>query len=176
MKKRRMLRYVIATTLVGLVAGCGPSQPPTVGSTAPSFSLQRMDGTGNVSLRDLTKQNEPIILNAWASWCGPCQAESPDLEALAKQYQGKVQVIGINMTSNDSLGAAKQFVRKYGITYPVLMDTKANFLDAYAINGFPATFLLDSKGVVEKIIPRMATKAELQVLFQEAVNSNRTQS
>ncbi|QSO45993.1 TlpA family protein disulfide reductase [Alicyclobacillus mengziensis] len=139
----------------------------TVGANAPGFSLQELGGKGEVSLKQLLGKG-PIILNAWASWCGPCQQEEPELTALAKQYAGKVTVIGINMTAEDSVSGAKQFVSKYHVSYPILLDSAGTFLNKYQLVGFPTTFLINGAGKIQAVHVGSLTKSQMQRLFEQA--------
>lgn len=138
-----------------------------IGAKAPEFSLSEMNGKKTVTLKQLLG-SKPIILNAWASWCGPCQREQPDLLKMAKQYAGKVTVIGINMTAEDSVAGAKKFVADYGVSYPVLMDTKADFYNNYQLVGFPTTFLISPSGKIEFMHAGMLDQSQLEALFKKA--------
>lgn len=140
-----------------------------VGAPAPDFSLQQLGGKGEVSLKQLLQQG-PVILNAWASWCGPCQEEEPELTALAKQYAGKVTVIGVNMTAEDSVSGAKQFVAKYHVSYPVLLDSAGAFLNRYELVGFPTTFVINRAGKIQAVHVGSMTKSQMQSLFAQAAS------
>lgn len=142
----------------------------SVGADAPPFSLPQLSGKGNVSLKDLLG-SKPIILNAFASWCGPCKDEAPDLAALAKQYKGKVTVIGIDMTAEDTVSGAKQFVSEYHLTFPILLDKQAAFLSQYQLVGFPTTFLISPAGKIKAVHVGILTKSQMQSLFQQAAQT-----
>lgn len=154
----------ILTVTCGLV-GCGVSNGskttgaattvqknvPTgtsVGDKAPAFQLTTL-GTGkSVSLSSLLG-HKYIMLNAWASWCPPCNQEAPQVAAVAKKYESKLQVVGINMTTTDTnLANVKAFVQKYHLTMPVALDKKATFADAYHIMALPTSFLLSPQGKI----------------------------
>ncbi len=166
MKISRTIEMISVTAVALLVVGCGapertssaaagkvasPSNQVSDASpqapVAPEFSMPALNGTRAVSLKQLLGK-QPILINVWASWCGPCKEETPDLVKLASQYQGKIQVIGVNMTSTDNLKSVKQFVEKFGVKYPVLLDTKGQFESSYGIQGFPTTFLISPDGKV----------------------------
>ncbi|WP_054969220.1 TlpA family protein disulfide reductase [Alicyclobacillus ferrooxydans] len=142
----------------------------SVGADAPDFSLTKLNGQATVSLKDLLG-SKPIILNAFASWCGPCKQEAPDLASLAKQYEGKVSVIGIDMTAEDSVSGAKQFVSDYHLTFPILLDKQGAFLSQYQLVGFPTTFLISPAGKIEAVHVGILTKSQMQSLFQQAVQT-----
>ncbi|QSO52832.1 TlpA family protein disulfide reductase [Alicyclobacillus curvatus] len=179
----------IASILL-LLAGCGTvsttsaqsSEPPTniaagqpvpksplVGKSAPKFSLPTLDQKSTVSLNQLLG-NKILVINAWASWCYPCQQETPDLVAMSKKYTGKVEFVGINMTSDDSVTDAKSFVHKYGISYPVLLDTKGAFSHDYQVIGYPTTFIVDPNGTIVNVHIGILTKNQIQQLINEAMN------
>jgi cytochrome c biogenesis protein CcmG, thiol:disulfide interchange protein DsbE len=159
-----------------LVSGCGtpsaaPATAPVPGHTAPSFSLQVLNGDKSISLSDLLRNNKFIVLNAFASWCDPCRQETPDLVRMASKYAGKIQFIGVNMTQDDSASDAKTFVKKYGISYPVLMDKNGDFMNEYNISGFPTTFLLSPKGKVISVHVGLLTQGQIQTMITKDLGS-----
>ncbi|MDQ0191506.1 TlpA family protein disulfide reductase [Alicyclobacillus cycloheptanicus] len=158
-----------------LVAGCGtqhsaPAVEPVPGHMAPGFSLKALnDGGKTISLNDLTHNDKPILLNAFASWCEPCQQETPDLVRMASKYAGKIQFVGVNMTQDDSAKDVDTFVKKFGIKYPVLSDPNGDFMNEYDISGFPTTFLLNSKGKVISVHLGALTEQQLQAMITQAL-------
>ena len=111
---------------------------------APSFTLERLSGGGKQSLADY--RGKVVVLNAWASWCGPCRAESPLMERWHKRISrdGRGTVLGIN--SLDATGDARGFVREYGLTYPILRDAEGESLIDYGVVSYPETFVSTSAG------------------------------
>lgn len=143
---------------------------PAPGHMAPSFSLPMLNGTQTVSLQDLLNKKEPILLNAWASWCPPCQMETPDLVKMSKQYQGKVQFIGIDMTTQENhLSDAVAFVKKYKIPYTVLKDPQGQFMNAYALQGFPTTFFVSPSGKIINVQFGMMTSTQMKQMIDQAI-------
>ena len=142
-----MLAIVGVVALVGLltyglVAGepdRGMDDALARGETvaAPDFDLDRLSGPGKRSLADY--RGGIVVLNAWASWCGPCREESPLLE----RWQRRM-VLGINALDVDS--DARAFVREYGLTYPMLRDPEGESLVDYGVIGYPETFVIDARG------------------------------
>ncbi|MCL6455031.1 MAG: TlpA family protein disulfide reductase [Alicyclobacillus sp.] len=173
MRWKSCLTVVVCGT--SLVVGCGtqPSTPivePVPGHMAPGFSLKALNDDGKtISLNDLTHNDKPILLNAFASWCEPCQQETPDLVQMASKYAGKIQFVGVNMTQDDSTADADSFVKKFGIKYPVLLDPNGDFMNEYNISGFPTTFLLSSKGKVISVHLGALTEQQLQVMITQAL-------
>ena len=153
-----------------------PTAPesPLVGHPAPNFDLKTLNEQSSVSLRDLLGK-QPILINAWASWCPPCQQETPDLVTMSKKYAGKIQFVGVNMTSDhDSATAAKAFVHQYGVTYPTLLDLQGSFSKDYQIIGYPTTFILEPNGTVQNVHVGLLTRSQMESLITEALKSSKT--
>jgi cytochrome c biogenesis protein CcmG/thiol:disulfide interchange protein DsbE len=131
--------------------GAGSSPVIGVGDTAPDFILPRLGGGPPVHLDALgVDRHKPVILNFFASWCGPCQAETPMLakaSAAAKASGTPVQFVGVDV--NDPSAAALAFVHQTGVTYPVGSDRTLRVTSVdYALNGQPNTFFIDGSGHV----------------------------
>lgn len=167
-----LIGCVIAAALaVFLFVGLGSSSPsgssgPVVGigSEAPGFSLPSLTGGAAVDLHALGKStHHPVVLNFFASWCVPCQKETPLLAqtAAAQQAQGSpVHFVGVDV--NDPPADALAFVQKSGITYPVGVDRTFNVTSGkYALYGLPQTFFIDAQGRVVGRIQGAVTRAEL---------------
>ncbi len=127
----------------------GPVVP--IGSQAPEFSLPPLTGAALVDLDALGKNvHHPVILNFFASWCTPCQKETPLLAraaAVEEAKAGPVRFVGIDV--NDPPADALSFVQKTGINYPVGVDQTFRVTSGlYGLNGLPQTFFIDSHGKV----------------------------
>ncbi len=144
---------VLALVLFGFVGvGSKASTTPgvTVGSVAPDFSLPSVLGGPPVHLDGLgVDRHVPVVLNFFASWCGPCQQETPLLARTATRAiaaHAKVQFVGVDV--NDPTDGAS-FVRSSAIPYPVGADTTLRVTSAlYALNNQPNTFFIDASGHV----------------------------
>ncbi len=143
---------VLLIVVLGSKSGSGSTGPVVaVGSQAPAFSIPPLTGSVPVSLDALGKDvHRPVILNFFASWCGPCRKETPLLAttAGAAHSDGRdVQFVGVDV--NDQPANALPFVQKAGITYPVGVDRTFQVTSAlYGLNGLPQTFYIDSHGTV----------------------------
>lgn len=116
-------------------------------NAAPDFSMLDSNGS-SVALSDYFGQ--PIVLNFWASWCGPCQREMPAFDAAAKAYADKVQFIMLNLTDGgqETKKSARLFIDEQGYSFPVFFDTEAAGAMAYSIRSIPATYFIDAAGNV----------------------------
>jgi cytochrome c biogenesis protein CcmG/thiol:disulfide interchange protein DsbE len=115
-----------------------------VGDPAPDKQLSRLDGNGTGDIADY--RGRWVLVNFWASWCGPCRSEAPALESFQREHAPQdFTVLGINL--DDNTGDATEFVRRYGLTYPQLRDGDgSDRRDAYGMTGFPESFLVDPAG------------------------------
>jgi len=146
-------------------------QKPEVGYLAPHFSLTGLD---NQVYKVEGKRNKPVILNFWASWCGPCRLEAPDLQKLYEKYKDEIDVYGINVTSNDSPEAASAFVQTYKLTFPIPMDVAGTVSNRYLIQAFPTTYVVDTQGVVRKKIIGMIDAGTLELELRKLLAEKRS--
>jgi cytochrome c biogenesis protein CcmG, thiol:disulfide interchange protein DsbE len=163
----RPLRSVIAAGVVGvalLLAACsggaasgGPppdsSALPRTPTALPTFdpgSFQRL----LTSLR-----GTPVVANVWASWCGPCTKEAPDLAEAAKRYAGRVQFVGIDVL--DHAAPARAFIERYGWVYPSVFDPSGAIRNDLGFLGQPDTVFYDRTGKQVKVVSGPLDRATL---------------
>lgn len=123
-----------------------------VNQMAPDFSLKTLDGK-EAKLSDYRGQK--VILNFWATWCPPCKAEIPHMEKYYKNHAKKdhVEILAVNLTKSDKdENYIKDFIKSYDMTYPVLLDAEGEQQKQYEIVTIPTTFIIDTKGVIQKKI------------------------
>ena len=113
--------------------------------TAPDFTVYTLDGIP-VSLSDFF--GKPIVLNFWASWCGPCKMELPDFQEVYDEVGSDVQFLIVNMTdgSRETVETASAYLKDQGYTFPAYYDTQLSAAMAYAVNAIPCTYFIDSRG------------------------------
>ncbi len=114
---------------------------------APDFSLTGLDGK---AITLASSKGKVILLNFWATWCGPCRAEIPELIELQNKYKDRLQVLGL-VVDDDDRDAIKEFAEKFGINYPVAIATNEIRMQYGGIAALPTSFLLDAEGrIVQK--------------------------
>ncbi|MEF3302617.1 TlpA family protein disulfide reductase [Paenibacillus sp. GYB003] len=114
---------------------------------APAFKLSSLDG--NVYEVGGSRE-KPLLVNFWASWCGPCELEAPDLKRLYDTYKEEIDFYAVNMTESDRMDNVKSFVRHFDFKFPVLLDSDGKVGELYRVTGIPMTFLVDKNGVIKE--------------------------
>ena len=112
---------------------------------APDFTVYDIDGK-EVKLSDFF--GKPIVVNFWASWCGPCKMEMPDFQEKYLELGGEVTFLMVNMTdgSRETVDIASAFIAEQGYTFPVLYDTASSAAMTYSVYSLPTTFFIDAQG------------------------------
>lgn len=150
MKWRVTLGFVVLCMglLMVLAKGFG-SDPHAVpfmlkGQAAPPFALRALDSGMKVSLEQL--KGRPVVMNFWASWCGPCKMEHPVLEWGSREFGNQAQFLGV--VFEDTEDNAKQFLSQMGASFPQLVDPRSRVAVDYGVAGVPETYFIDAQGTI----------------------------
>lgn len=136
-------------------AGALPAAP-AVGYPAPELTLTTTSGE-TFKLSDL--RGKPVVLNFWATWCPPCRAELPELQAASQNLAGQVAIVGVNQAEDPD--QVRAFAQKLGITYPIPLDENGAASRLYAVRSLPTTFFIDRSGIIRQIQVGPVTEATL---------------
>ena len=112
---------------------------------APDFTIVDREGK-ELKLSDM--RGKPVVLNFWASWCGPCKSEMPDFDAAFKKYGNEINFMMVNLTdgSKETIDTASAFIENAGYTFPVYFDTASAGAAAYGVSSIPVTYFIDAEG------------------------------
>ncbi|HEV2125705.1 MAG TPA: TlpA disulfide reductase family protein [Chloroflexota bacterium] len=147
----------------GIKLGAAKGPAPTIGRAAPDFTLLDLAGTP-VSLSDF--RGNTVVMNFWATWCPPCRKEFPRLVQLATRHadQGLV-VLAVDLQESPEI--VRRFVDDFGASFPIVIDIEGDVAARYRLLGLPATFFIDSEGIVRGLHVGELTEAILTKQLSE---------
>lgn len=170
MRNVKIIAAASLLLLLSLVVACGGGDPPETagiheGSVAVDFRLEALDGT-EVSLSDY--RGNVVLVNFWATWCPPCRAEIPDIEAAyqARRDDGFV-VLGVSVEQTHA--SVAPFAQAMEMTYPVLLDEGGQVYRTYRAPGLPMSILVDEEGVIRARHVGGMTRAQLDGYLAEVL-------
>lgn len=138
---------------------------------APDFTVYDAEGNA-VRLSDF--RGKPVIVNFWASWCGPCKSEMPDFQELYETYGQEIHFVMVNMTdgAQETKESASEFIGKMGYTFPVYYDTDLDATYTYGVYSIPTTFFFDESGNViaygQGALDKETIMRGIQMLYPDA--------
>ena len=132
-----------------------------VGHSAPDFSLSGLQGNP-IELHRTANENKLVLVNFWATWCGPCRLEMPVFEKiyLERKEEG-LEILAISVKEDSKV--VKDYLDKKPVSFPVLLDPEGRVAEQYGIRAFPTTFLVNSDGGVERVIEGLDTYLKYQI-------------
>lgn len=168
-----MTRTVISIVILALLVGVtlyfnlnkqGSTETrPEVGYQAPDFAITSMDGK-ELTLADL--KGKPLFINFWASWCPPCRAEMPHIQAAYEKYGDRVEFVMVNTIETDTIEDIKAYMSEAQLTFPVYLDHKNVVNELYLVPGWPTSLFINNKGVIVDRLSRPMTAETTDALFQ----------
>lgn len=173
MKKRFIFRSIIlilmlAAIVYALVANFNKDKSIyRAGDQAPDFKLEQINANNeleSIQLSDL--KGKGVMLNFWATYCKPCEAEMPFMEKLYPEYKEKgIEIVAVNLDVNTLV--VDRFIDKYDLTFPILPDHKEQVMDLYKVGQLPSTFFIDENGVIVDKVDGALTLENLEEQFQK---------
>ncbi|PUB17866.1 peroxiredoxin [Paenisporosarcina sp. OV554] len=123
----------------------------TKGNLAPDFTLTTLDGK-KVQLSEL--KGKKVIVNFWATWCPPCKAEMPHMQNFYEDFSDEenVEILAVNLTSEDKEESVQNFVQDYGLTFPIPLDTEGVVGETFQAITIPTSYMIDTKGRIQNKI------------------------
>ncbi|TLS54240.1 TlpA family protein disulfide reductase [Paenibacillus antri] len=178
-----MRKTVLALAIVILLAGLAiiqqfataqtaalpTEEAPKIGYLAPSFELKTLDG-GTLGI-GRGEREKPVIVNFWASWCDPCRMEAPILSDLYEKYKDRLDIYGVNGLEYDEMTSVQAFVKQYKYEFPTLLDEKSAAFKLYQVPGYPTSFFIDRRGVVQDIVVGLPGHEEFERRLKKLLES-----
>lgn len=130
-------------------------------TTAPDFTVTDPEGVEH-TLSNL--RGKPVVVNFWASWCGPCKMEMPHFQKMWQTYGNEVEFMMVNLSAGfgDTREKAEQFLADGGYTFPVYYDEASQCAIGYGLSGVPMTVFVDAEGYIQNIAQGMLTEQRLE--------------
>lgn len=142
--------------------GASLNAAAAVGSPAPDFELKNLAGD-DVTLADY--KGDVVVVNFWATWCPPCRAEMPGIQAVYDTYKAQgLTVLAVN--AQEDQDTIQSFVMETGFTFPILPDPYGQAIREYGVRSFPATFIIDREGRIDTIHQGQITPEDLEAIVR----------
>ncbi|NCF65431.1 MAG: redoxin domain-containing protein [Chloroflexi bacterium] len=139
------------------------TEAPNVGHLAPDFSAATPTGE-TFTLTELVdregEEGQPVVLNFWATWCGPCRIEMPHFERVSLKYDDRAVILGINQAESAQIIA--QFGQNAHVTYPLLVDEDSSVNREYMVSNLPTTIFVDATGIIQEVFVGTMNQAVLE--------------
>ncbi len=157
----RSAQVALLPTVAGDPAGLATAPRP--GSAAPDFELSTTEGA-QLSLASL--RGRPVLINFWATWCGPCSIEMPAIQAQYEKHAPALAVLAINF--DESPDAVDAFVEEFKLSFDVLLDPGGQINEqTYQVRGYPSSYFIDENGIVQAVHIGIMTEGQLEGYLEQ---------
>ena len=133
------------------------AEAPLPGYAAPDFTLVTTTGE---SIQLAETRGQPVVVNFWATWCGPCRAEMPDFQRASERLAGQALILGVNQ--QETAAQVTEFALSLAIDYPLLLDTTGDINQLYRVRALPTTVFIDEDGIIDEVYTGVMTQAVLE--------------
>ena len=140
----------------GMIEEVDSDDAPQINAPAPDFELKSLTGEKK-HLADY--QGKVVVLNFWATWCGPCKDEMPFFQEIYERYGSEIAVLAVN--NQETVDKVSPFVEELGLTYEILMDNDGSVATQYQVIGFPTTYFIDPNGIIKFLHVGVLTQEQL---------------
>lgn len=160
-----LIAGILLTAVVFGIALARQNQTQPQSGPAPDFTLTTLDGD-TIRLSDL--RGKVVVINFWASWCGPCRVEAPALQKVYERYRDRgVEFLGVAWT--DTERGARAFIAEFNQTYPNGLDLGTKLAELYRIQGVPETFIVNQNGQIVQFIMQPITEQSLSAILDRVL-------
>jgi len=158
-----LTRLDSAMRISELMADPAASAKLQVDGVAPNFELESINGE-RVSLSQY--RGRVVVVNFWATWCGPCQVEMPLFQSRYEQYEGELAILAVN--AQEGVEEAKGFMKDFGLTFEALLDPGGEVQELYLVRGYPTTYVIDREGILRVQHIGVLDEAQLDETLESA--------
>lgn len=170
-KHRRWIQlsiFAVVLLVVGITVASSlfseRDKPPEEGDSVAAFKLESLEG-GMLGTADF--KGRPMVINFWGTFCPPCVEETPALQRMYEKYKSEgIVIIGVNLGEKPTV-RIEQFVDRFGVTYPILLDPELAIRDRYGVRQYPTTFFVDASGTVQEVMVGGMTEGYIETQMRK---------